>query len=67
MLEEPIHEDAATSNSKFLKENRLDKVLLAKTFFEKMKGDKSNIKLSKEIIEAFKEVFDKINTGFKSG
>ena len=65
MLEEPIHEDAATSNSIFLKENRLDKVLLAKTFFEKMKDDKSNIKLSKETIEAFKEVFDKINTGFK--
>ena len=65
VLEEPIHEDAATSNSIFLKENRLDKVLLAKTFFEKMKDDKSNIKLSKETIEAFKEVFDKINTGFK--
>ena len=66
VLEEPIHEDAATSNSKFLKENRLDKVLLAKKFFEKVKSGTSDLKLSKETIEAFKEVFDKINTGFKS-
>lgn len=65
VLEEPKNEDAATSNSKFLKENRLDKVLLAKKFFEKMKGGKSKIKLSKETIEAFTEVFDKINAGFK--
>jgi len=66
VLEETKNEDAATSNSKFLKDNRLDKVLLAKTFFEKMKGDKLNIKLSEETSEAFKKVFDKINTGFRS-
>ena len=53
-------------NSKFLKNKKLDKVLLAKKFFEKMKDDKSNIKLSKETIEAFREVFQKINEGFKS-
>ena len=67
VLEETKNEDAATSNSKFLKENKLDKVLLAKKFYEKVKTDKSGIKLSKETIEAFREVFDKINTGFKSG
>ena len=67
VLEEPIHEDAATSNSKFLKENRLDKVLLAKKFFEKVKSGASDLKFSKETIEAFKELFEKINAGFKSG
>ncbi len=66
VLEETKNEDATTPNSKFLKENKLDKVLLAKTFFEKAKGDTSGIKLSTETIEAFREVFDKINTGFKS-
>ena len=66
VLEETKNEDAATPNSKFLKNKKLDKVLLAKKFFENMKDDKSNMKLSKETIEAFKEVFDKINTGFKN-
>ena len=65
VLDETKNNDAETSNSKFLKDKKLDKVLLAKKFFEKIKGGKSDIKLSKETIEAFKEVFDKINTGFK--
>lgn len=66
VLEETKNDDAATPNSKFLKNKKLDKVLLAKKFFEKMKSGMSDLKLSKETIEAFKEVFDKINTGFKS-
>ena len=65
VLEETKNEDAETSNSKFLKDKKLDKVLLAKKFFEKIKDSKSDVKLSKETIKAFKEVFDKINTGFK--
>ena len=48
VLEETKNEDAATSNSKFLKNKRLDKVLLAKKFFEKMKNGKSNINLSQK-------------------
>ena len=65
VLEETKNEDATTANSKFLKDEKLDKVLLAKKFFEKMKDGKSGIELSKETIEAFREVFEKINKGFK--
>ena len=65
VLEETKNEDAATSNSKFLKDEKLDKVLLAKKFFEKMKDGKSDVELSKETIKAFKEVFEKMNEGFK--
>ena len=65
VLEETKNEDATTANSKFLKNETLDKVLLAKKFFEKVKADKSGIKLLKETIEAFREVFEKIDKGFK--
>lgn len=67
VLEEMKNEDATTSNSKFLKENKLDKVLLAKKFFEKMKHGTLNGKLSQETISAFRKVFGKIDAIFKPG
>ena len=65
VLEETKNEDATTSNSKFLKGQKLDKVLLAKKFFEKMNDDKLNGKLSQETIRAFRKVFEKIDAVFK--
>ena len=67
VLEEMKNEDATTSNSKFLKDKKLDKVLLAKKFFEKMKHDRLNCKLSQETISAFRKVFGKIDAIFKPG
>lgn len=67
VLEEMKNEDATTSNSKFLKDKRLDKVLLAKKFFEKMKHGTLNGKLSQETINAFRKVFGKIDAIFKPG
>lgn len=58
--------DQSVPNSKFLKNQKIDKVLLAKKFFERVQQDKSKIKLSQVTIDAFKEVFDKISAGFKS-
>ena len=52
-------------NSKFLKEKKLDKVLLAKKFFEKIERDKSQTSLSQDTIGVFKVIFDKILAGFK--
>ena len=65
VLEETKNEDATTSNSKFLKGKKLDKVLLAKKFFEKMKHGTLNGKLSEETISAFRKVFEKVEAGLK--
>jgi len=51
-------------NSKFVKDKKLDKVLLAKQFFEKVKSDKAKVGLSSETIGSFKNVFDKIARAF---
>ena len=56
--------DPAMSNSKFLKSQKFDKVLLSKKFFEKVRSDKSSIKLSETTVNAFKEIFERISTGF---
>lgn len=66
VLEETKNDDAATSNSKFLKSKRLDKVLLAKKFFEKMRHSTLNGKLSEETIRAFRGVFEKIEAGLEN-
>jgi predicted ATP-dependent endonuclease of OLD family len=65
VLDETKNTDTAILNSKFLKDKKLDKVLLAKKFFDKVKEDKSKIKLSQETTNAFKQVFDNIANGFK--
>jgi len=44
----------------------MDKVLLSKKFFEKVKTDKSKIILSQDLIKNFEVIFDKIATGFSN-
>ena len=65
VLEETKNDDVATSNSKFLKIKKLDKVLLAKKFFEKMRHSTLNGKLSEETIRDFRGVFEKIEAGLE--
>ncbi len=65
ILDEEKNDDPNLSNSKFLKNKRLDKVLLAKNFLEKAKRtDKSQIRLSPTTLNAFKDIFDKISASF---
>ena len=54
--------DPTTPNSKFIR--RMNKVLLARSFFEKAFSDGGDIKLSKETISNFTDVFGKIGDGF---
>lgn len=65
VLDEKKNNVTSTSNSRFLKDEKLDKVLLAKKFFESVESDKSKIKLSQETVNAFKELFEKVSNGFK--
>ena len=60
VLNDTKNEDNTILNSKFLKDKKLDKVLLSKKFFEKMKDDESKFKLSEETRDAFSRVFEKI-------
>jgi fatty acid-binding protein DegV len=53
------------SNSRFIKDKKYDKVLLSKKFFEKVEENQTEIKLSQDTINAFKQVFNKISNGFK--
>jgi len=66
ILDDVKNEDATIPNSKFLKDKKLDKVLLAKKFFEEVKKNKAGVSLSSETINAFKELFEKISAGFGS-
>lgn len=65
VLDETKNENTAITNSRFLKYKRLDKVLLAKKFFEKVKEDQSIINLSQKTVNVFRQVFKKIDAGFK--
>ncbi|MCD5401090.1 AAA family ATPase, partial [candidate division NPL-UPA2 bacterium] len=65
VLNETKNVDKSVPNSKFLKDKKLDKVLLAKKFFESVESGKSKIKLSQETINAFKQLFEKVASGFK--
>lgn len=65
VLDETKNEDHTTPNSQFLKDKKLDKVLLSKKFFEKVREDKSKIKLSQGTTDAFKTLFENIGKGFK--
>lgn len=64
VLGESKNGDSAMLNSKFLKNQKFDKVLLSKKFFEKVKDDKSSIKLSETTVDTFKKIFERISTGF---
>lgn len=54
-----------TKNSEFLKTNNLDKTLLAKKFFEKVKNGNQKINLSSDTVNNFEQVFEKINAIFR--
>ena len=64
--EESKNLDSDTLNSKFLKDKKLDKVLLAKKFFEAMNNGESKIKLSEETLGVFRKVFRKIEEDFST-
>jgi predicted ATP-dependent endonuclease of OLD family len=65
ILNDTKNTDKPVLNSKFLKDKKLDKVLLAKKFFENVESDKSKIKLSQDTINAFKQLFERVASGFK--
>lgn len=64
VLNEVKNGDPTVSNSKFLKDEKLDKVLLSKKFLEQVKKDRKKINLSKETVNTFKGLFEKISSGF---
>jgi len=66
VLEDEENNDPNILNSKFLKNQRLDKVLLAKEFFERAKNNKSKVNLSPETIGHFKNILSKIVEGSNS-
>ncbi len=65
VLEDEENNDPNMLNSKFLKSQKLGKVLLVKKFFEKIKNNKSKIELPQETVNASEEVFNKISEGLK--
>jgi len=66
VLDDGKSRDKAVANSKFLKDQKMDKVLLSKKFFEKVKADKLKITLSQDTIKNFEVIFNKIATGFSN-
>lgn len=64
VIDEPKNNDTSTSNSKFIKDQKIDKVLLAKKFLDEVKKDKSKVNLSQITINNFKAVLEKIGTCF---
>jgi len=65
VLNENKNDNINLLNSKFIKNKKYDKVLLSKNFFEKVEKNQTEIKLSHDTINAFKQVFNKIINGFK--
>lgn len=64
VIDEPKNDDKNVSNSKFLKDRKIDKVLLAKKFLDQVKKDKSKVKLSQTTTDNFKAIFEKIGACF---
>ena len=64
VLDERRNETIETKNSEFLKTNSLDKTLLAKKFFEKVKNGNQKINLSSDTVNNFEQVFERINATF---
>ena len=64
VIDEPKNDDKSVSNSKFLKDQKIDKVLLAKKFLDQVKKDKSKVKLSQITTDNFKAIFERIGTCF---
>lgn len=64
VLGEKRNETIETKNSEFLKTNSLDKTLLAKKFFEKVKNGNQEVNLSSDTVNNFEQVFERINAIF---
>jgi hypothetical protein len=64
ILDDLINVDEKTLNSRFIKDSKIDKVLLAKKFFDKIKTDRSEINLSTITLDAFQNLFNKIFEAF---
>ena len=60
VIEEQFKKEEYPGNSKLLKDRQIDKALLSKKFFEKVSLPESNIKLSSDTIQNFKNIFEKI-------
>jgi AAA15 family ATPase/GTPase len=57
-------ESQAVSNSEYLKAHNINKVLLARKFYNTMKKRNGQIVLTHRTVSAFRDVFDKIIAGF---
>jgi len=64
VIDKPKNNDKNVSNSKFLKDQEIDKVLLVKKFLDQVKKNKSKVKLSQTTINNFKVIFEKIGVFF---
>lgn len=53
-------------NSRYLRDKRLDKVLVAKNFFDRVQSDKEDVKLSKETTKAFGALLERIRVGLEA-
>lgn len=64
VMDELENDDTNISNSKFIKDQKIDKVLLSKKFLDKVKTNKDEIKLSQSTIDNFKTIFENIEKCF---
>jgi hypothetical protein len=67
ILEDPKNSKQEIANSLFIKEQKIDKILLAKKFFDQVKNDKSAVNLSPETSKEFSTIFGKISKYFSKG
>lgn len=65
VLDDLKNDDVKILNSKFIKDKKIDKVLIAKKFFEKVKTDKKQIKLDKITLGEFRKLFKKVKETFE--
>lgn len=58
--------DYSSENSEYVKDEDMDKVLLAKKFYEKVYSNEDSIDLSESTLESIEILFQKIETAFNS-
>lgn len=66
VLDDTKNDNQGVSNSKFLKDQKIDKVLLAKKFLDQVKKDKSKVKLMQTTTDNVKTIFEKIGACFNN-
>lgn len=64
ILDDEKNSELGTLNSRFLRDKTIDKVLLAKTFYERAIDNDSEIRLSADTTKAFERVFNEVNSKF---